>query len=328
MKRRDFFESGARASLAIGALGLTACKDNAGTPNTESVSVQSEGSNPFFRISLAQWSIHRMIREEGFDPYGFARLASGWGFEGLEYVNQLYRDSLEPKGYSAAALKDFVDRSNAESSKYNLPNLLIMIDGEGMLSTPDDTARKAAVQNHLKWIEAAADMGCHSIRVNLNGSTDKESWMRASVESLKALSDLGGPKGINILVENHGGLSSHAALHAEVMEEVGVDNCGTLPDFGNFCIAYDEDGQCTGHYDKYRGMRELLPFAKAISAKSHRFSPDGQEIDIDYTTMLLLIKNSGYTGYISVEYEGDGLTEEAGILATKKLLETSAAQLA
>jgi sugar phosphate isomerase/epimerase len=229
---------------------------------------------------------------------------------------------------SASAMKSFVDRSNSESSKFGLPNLLIMVDGEGMLSTPDDDARKKAVKNHVKWIEAAADMGCHSIRVNLNGSDEAESWKKASVESLKALSDLAAPSGINILVENHGGLSSNGALHAEVMKEVGMDNCGTLPDFGNFCIAYDDDRQCTGHYDKYRGMRELLPYAKAISAKSHRFSPDGQEVDIDYQTMLLLIKNSGYTGYISVEYEGDGLTEEAGILATKKLLETSAASLA
>jgi len=316
----------------MSALGLSACKD----PSKEGENRPEEASRPdrpeagpFFSISLAQWSIHRMIREEGFDPYGFARLSSEWGFEGLEYVNQLYNAALGAENHSAAAIKKFVDKSTAESSKYGLPNLLIMIDGEGNLAASDPAERQQAVANHRKWVDAAADLGCHSIRVNLSGASDPAEWKKASVEGLKALSDLGAQKNMNILVENHGGLSSDASLLAGVMKEVDMPNCGTLPDFGNFCIRRDDSGSaCLEEYDKYRGVRELMPWAKAVSAKSHRFDTEGDEIDIDYRSMLLIVRESGYNGFIGVEYEGMGLTEEAGIRATRDLLLSAAGDLA
>lgn len=329
MKRRDFFNKSIRSGIALSALGLTACKDPKPDPKSPaSLEDPAPEDGLFFKISLAQWSIHRLIREQGTDPYDFAKLATGWGFQGLEYVSQLYRDTLGPEGYSPAAMKNFVDTCNVRSSQYNLPNLLIMVDGEGMLASPDDLERQRAIENHSKWIDAAADMGCHSIRVNLNGSTDPDIWFLHAVDSLKALCDRSERKGINILVENHGGLSSDGVLLSRVIEEVGLDLCGTLPDFGNFCIEKDPDsGDCLREYDKYRGVRELMPYAKALSAKSKRFNREGDEIDIDFRSMLMIAKSSGYSGYISVEYEGDGLTEEAGILATKKLLETAGRNL-
>lgn len=320
MKRRTFIHQGGIAGAAVSLLGMTACKGKAEKP-ADSDSVEME---PFFKLSLGQWSINQMIRTGGVDPYTFAEKAKSWGFTGLEYVNQLYRNTLEPAGYSPEAMQEFVDKCNSEAKKHGMQNVLIMIDGMGNLSTSDEAERIAAVENHYKWVDAAAAMGCHAIRVNLAGSEIQEEWIPNSVDGLTRLCTYAAEKSINVIVENHGGLSSNGALLAEVMTQVNMANCGTLPDFGNFCIRrndpMDYGSGCAESYDIYQGVTEMMPFAKAVSAKAHDFDADGNETHIDYTRMLQIVKDAGYTGFIGVEYEGSQLSEADGILATRELM--------
>jgi sugar phosphate isomerase/epimerase len=288
-------------------------------------------AGPFFKLSLAQWSIHRMINQEGLDPHRFAEKAKEWGFSGLEYVSQLYKGELEAASYAPEAMQAFVDRANSEAKKHGLENLLIMIDGQGDLALSDEGERIAAVENHFKWVDAARAMGCHSIRVNLSGSNDPDEWIANSTDGLRRLATYARDKQINILVENHGGLSSNAGLLARVMAAVNMDNCGTLPDFGNFCIRRkdpkDWSAGCAEEYDRYKGVAELMPFAKAVSAKSHDFNEAGDETNTDYVKMLQIVKDAGYKGFIGVEYEGGGLSEEEGIAATRDLLLKAAKQV-
>ena len=333
MNRRKFIRNGSHAGLALSLLGFHACKEakkEEGDPMDDKGEAM-DSTEPFFKLSLAQWSIHRMVYNEGIDPYTFAEKASKWGFNGLEYVSQLYYKELEKEKFSEEAMAAFVNKSNEEAKKYGLTNVLIMVDGQGDLATSDAAARKAAAENHFKWVDAAAAMGCHAIRVNLAGSAEADEWVANSVDGLKQLAGYAKGKQINVLVENHGGLSSNAALLAGVMAQVDMDNCGTLPDFGNFCIKRadpdDYSAGCAEMYDIYQGVGELMPYAKAVSAKSHVFNADGQEAQIDYTRMLQIVKDAGYRGFIGVEYEGDELGEEAGILATKKLMLETAAKL-
>lgn len=280
-----------------------------------------QSTPPFFKLSLAQWSIHKMIREKGVNPYTFAEKAKKWGFSGIEYVNQLYNKELEAAKYSDTAMAKFVEKCNAEAKKHGVDNVLIMIDGEGNMAVPDAAERKKTVENHYKWVEAAAAMGCHAIRVNLYGEDDPVIWKKASVDSLTQLSTYAKDRNINVIVENHGGLSSNGIMVADVMRTVGMDNCGTLPDFGNFCITRKKDSrECQEMYDIYKGVTELMPHAKAVSAKAHEFDAQGNETHIDYVKMLQIVKDAGYAGYIGVEYEGSGLSEEEGILATKRLM--------
>lgn len=312
--------------MATLVLGLYSCKETK-KAETESTVVSAEDkkeADPFFKLSLAQWSMHKMVFDEGVDPYTFAEKAKGWGFTGLEYVSGLYYKELEKSNFSKEAMAAFVEKNNAESEKHGMQNVLIMIDGQGDLASIDAKERKKAVENHYKWVDAASAMGCHSIRVNLNGSQKPEEWVANSVDGLKQLASYAKDKNVNIIVENHGGLSSNAAMLAEVMKTVNMENCGTLPDFGNFCIKRKGgsyySGECEEEYDMYQGVSELMPFAKGVSAKSYNFNEAGNETKIDYSKMLQIVKNSGYTSYIGVEYEGDELGEEAGILATKELL--------
>jgi len=329
MRSRNFIRSSSLAVISLSFLMLCACKENKKetTENSEVKSTTEQAAEPFFKLSLAQWSINKMIREDGVDPYSFAEKAKSWGFEGLEYVSQLYPADLENNQYSEEAMAAFVEKSNAEAKKHGMQNVLIMIDRQGNLAVNDEKERNEAVENHKKWVDAAAAMGCHAIRVNLNGSMVPEEWKPSAVDGLTKLSTYAKTKNINILVENHGGLSSNGAMHAEVMKTVNMDNCGTLPDFGNFCITRNEDWSCKEAYDKYKGLTELMPYAKAVSAKSNDFDADGNAIDIDYMKLMRTVKDAGYTGFIGVEYEGSILDEEAGIKATKDLMLKVAGEL-
>ena len=318
MERRKFIQN----SLALG-LGATAL----GTLSANTLGQQFLESNlstsPFFKLSLAQWSLHNAIQKGDLNPYDFAAKAKDLGFEGIEYVNDLYRDVMTAKDKNTA-LKQFIAQSNAQAKEHGVENVLIMIDGEGDLAVPSVKERNKAIENHKAWVETAAAMGCHSIRINLFGERDEQAWKAQSAESMLKLGEFAAPYNINIIVENHGYLSSNAALVMEMLKDVNLSNCGTLPDFGNFCLERSKgarwDGACIKEYDRYQGVEELLPRAFAVSAKSHDFNADGNEKHTDYLRMLKLVKSSGYKGFIGVEYEGGGLSEVDGILATKNLL--------
>ena len=319
MKRKNF----------LSILGIAGLGSSMGGFASEKYSSLIIGNTPFFKLSLAQWSLHNNIRGGKMSPYDFGKFAKKHGFEGLEYVNTLYKDVMESKEKSKA-IKSFIKKNNQIVNDLNLENVLIMIDDEGNLSTLNQKKRIKAIENHKIWVEAASEMGCHSIRVNLHGTSDAEKWKVTSSESLSKLSDYASDYNINIIVENHGGLSSNADLLMEVMENVNKDNCGTLPDFGNFCISrkwgYGDDG-CEDEFDKYEGVRKLMPKAFAVSAKSHVFDENGNEKEIDYKKMLSIVKNAGYKGYIGVEYEKISLSEEDGIIATKNLLLKAASEI-
>lgn len=272
-----------------------------------------------FRLSLAQWSFHKAIFSGALDPMDFAKKSQSMGFEGIEYVNTLYNQFLskysDPNEGVMALGKELLKRSE----DHGMVNVLIMIDAQGDLASQAKGKRVQAVDNHKKWVDLAAFLGCHSIRVNLNGAKTLEEWKEASVDGLKMLGAYGKENKINILVENHGGFSSNGAYLAEVMDMVGEDNVGTLPDFGNFCLKYGTNG-CEEEYDKYKGMEELMRHAKAVSAKSHNFDANGNETGIDYPRIMEIVKKSTYSGFVGVEYEGSVLSEEEGIAATRDLL--------
>ena len=318
MERRKFIQNS--LSLGLGAAALSTLSANT---LAESFLSPNLSNSPFFKLSLAQWSLHNAIQKGELDPYDFAAKAKELGFEGIEYVNQLYTDVTKAKN-KGNALKTFIAQSNAQAKQHSVENVLIMIDGEGDLAVPSLSERNKAIENHKIWVETAAAMGCHSIRINLFGERNEQAWKAQSAESMLKLGEFAAPYQVNIIVENHGYLSSNAALVMDMLEEVNRPNCGTLPDFGNFCLERSEGarwgGACVKEYDSYKGVEELMPRAFAVSAKSHDFDSQGNETNTDYLRMLKLVKSAGYNGFIGVEYEGGGLSEIKGILATKNLL--------
>ena len=280
---------------------------------------QEVNTAPFFKLSLAEWSIHKFIQEENGDPFLFASMAKDMGFEGLEYVSGLYDKKIDQLGFDKV-----IDSIKTISEINDMHNVLIMVDGQGDLADPDEKVRNQAVENHKKWVDAAQKLGCHSIRVNTFGTNDPDVWKVTVVDGLKKLSEYAATKNINVLCENHGWLSSDTPKLMEAIHTVNMANCGTLPDFGNWCVKRKDGstwGDCLEEFpDKYEGIKMILTAAQAVSAKSYDFDENGNETTLDYKRIIQMVKDSGYTNYIGVEYEGERMSEKEGILATRDLL--------
>ena len=312
MERREFLalSAGAVGGLCFGGSAMAAAakkKKRAGAKKQAGAKRQAKGGKMPFKISLAQWSYHKRLNGQAkpkMDNLDFAKEAADLGIKGVEYVNQFFKDKAGDAKYLA--------EMNKRAKDVGVKNVLIMCDGEGHLGDPDIAKREQAVVNHHKWVEAAKVLGCHSIRVNAHSEGSFEEQMKLAADGLRRLSEFGAKHEINVIVENHGGLSSDGKWLSGVMKTVGLPNCGTLPDFGNF----------PADADRYEAVKMLMPYAKSVSAKSYDFDDDGDETKIDYYKMMDVVLAAGYKGYVGIEYEGGRLSEKDGIIATKKLLMT------
>ena len=307
MKRRAFNNLLSAGAIGLGLPLLNSC-------NLSNSKIKNE-------ISLAQWSLHKMIKiDKTLNPIDFAKKAKELGFDAIEYVSTLYRPALEKM-----TIPELTKKLISNSKEYGLKNLLVMVDDEGSLSSSDTNEITESVEKHKKWVEMAYELGCHSVRVNLEGEENLEKWKNNSIRGLILLSEFAKSSNINIIVENHGSHSSNGKALSEVIKNVDLDNCGTLPDFGNFCVRRKNNnlysGPCEIEYDKYQGMRDLMPYAKAVSAKSYDFDKSGNETTIDFKQMMDIIKEFNYQGFLGIEYEGNILSEIDGIESTRKLIQ-------
>jgi len=262
-----------------------------------------------FQISLAEWSLHKTLFANEMDNLDFPVTARKLGINGVEYVNQFFKDKAKDKNY--------LSELNKICKNEGVESVLIMCDGEGMVGHPEKDERIKTVENHKRWVDAAAFLGCNSIRVNAASRGTFEEQQKYAADGLQMLCEYGEDKKINVIVENHGGLSSNGNWLAGVMEMVDSKRVGTLPDFGNFVI----NRQTGEEFNRYEGVRLLMPYAKGVSAKSHEFDENGNEVNSDFYRLMKIVKDSGYKGWVDVEYEGSELSEIDGIIATKKLLE-------
>lgn len=266
-----------------------------------------------YKISLAEWSLHKTFSRNGDDNLRFPQIArEEFDIEAVEYVSGFFKEKARDEAYLAEL--------NKRCSDHGVKSLLIMVDGEGALGAPDEAERAEAIENHRQWLEAAKTLGCHSIRVNAQSNGSYEEQLELAADGLARLGEIGAEFGLNVIVENHGGLSSNGAWLAGVMQKVGMDNVGTLPDFGNFCISGRNTPEAVW-YDRYQGMEELMPFAKAVSAKSHEFDAEGNEVHSDFGRIMKIVLAAGYSGYVGIEWEGAEPDEYEGIRLTKRLLE-------
>lgn len=297
LDRRLFLKSAAAAGAAIGF-------GSAVSPAL----FAAEAGEPLFKISLAEWSLHRTLGAGKLDNLDFPALAKNeFGIDAVEYVNQFFKDKAKDNAYLSELKK--------RCSDIGVTSVLIMCDGEGQLGDPVEAERLKSVENHYKWVEAAKFLGCHSIRVNAGSEGSYDEQMKLAADGLRRLTEFGAQHDINVIVENHGGLSSNGAWLAGVMKMVDNPRCGTLPDFGNFQTSPGV------WYDRYKGTEELMPYAKGVSAKSHEFDENGNEVRTDYRRMLKIVLDAGYHGYVGIEWEGETPSEMEGIRLTKNLLE-------
>ncbi len=286
--------------------------------------LQASDAEPRFKISLAEWSLHRALKAGKIEHLDFPRIAKNdFGIDAVEYVNGFFGGS-KMNFKEAAKNKTYLNELLQRSKDAGVYNHLIMVDEEGKLASSDLKEAMKAAEDHKKWIEAAAFLGCATVRVNLHGEGNPDAKKDSSVKVLSELGRFAKPMNINVVVENHGSDSSRGVWLADVMKRINLSNVGLLPDFGNFCISHPwgttQEG-CDNAYDRYKGVEEMLPFAKGVSAKTYDFDENGEQPLIDYKKLMGIVKASSFKGYIGIEYEGNSGNEEEGIRKTKALLE-------
>lgn len=263
---------------------------------------------PAFRISLAEWTINPELKSGKIDHLDFAKVAHDHGIHAIEYVNQFFMDKANDSAYLGEMKKRAAD--------LGVKSLIIMCDREGNIGDPDEAKRNQTVDNHRKWIDAAKFLGCHSIRVNAGSSGTWEEQVKLATDGLAKLTAIGAEHDLNVIVENHGGLSSNADWLAEVIAGVGHERCGTLPDFGNFQIKAGES------YDSYRGVEKLMKWAKGVSVKDTVWDDHGKQTDLDYDRMLKIVLAAGFHGYCGIEHGG-----YAGLNQSREKLEQARERL-
>jgi len=311
LPRREFLRRSTLGAVAFSAMPLGIL------PVSSRPAFANDEKTPF-KISLAEWSLHRALFGKSdlkLNNLEFPEFAQReFGIDAVEYVNQFFKDKAENKEY--------LGELNQRARDAGVRNVLIMVDGEGMVGDPDEAGRKKSFENHKKWIDAAAFLGCHAIRVNAGSKGTWEEQVRSAADGLRHLAEFAESRNLRVLVENHGGLSSNGKWLSEVMRTVNHPHCGTLPDFGNFKVSPTE------MYDRYQGVRELMPFAMAVSAKSHDFDDQGNETATDFHKMLKIVTAAGYHSFVGIEYEGSRLSEVDGIRKTLELLKRVRQELA
>ena len=271
---------------------------------------------PLYKISLAEWSINRSLFDGKMQHLDFARIAKSAGIDAIEYVNQFFKD----KAKDAAYLAEMNSRAKGEG----VTQVLIMCDAEGNLGDPDGVKRQTAVENHFKWVEAAKTLGCHTIRVNGYSSGTPEEQMKLVADGMRKLCEFAEPHGINVVIENHGGLSSNAKWLVETIRRVGHKRAGTLPDFGNFRIAgpgrNNPDAKVES-YDSYTGVAEMMPLAKGVSVKPRVWDAHGNQSDIDLKRMMKIVVDAGWRGHCGIEHGAEGRELES-IVELRRQLES------
>jgi sugar phosphate isomerase/epimerase len=320
LTRRSFLQSAA----VVGAVGAL--------PSVTAAA--ASGKTVPFKISLAQWSLNkRFFKRPGAEPLDnleFAKIARSLGIDGLEYVNQMFADKAADQAY----LGEMKKRAVGEGVK----SLLIMVDREGNIGAPQEAARAKTVENHLKWLDAAAFLGCHSIRVNAasDPKLPPEEQAKLAADGLHRLCLEGDKRGLWVVVENHGGWSSHGKWLVSVMQLADHKRVGILPDLGNFYT----DRVKSELYNPYQGLREFMPWVKeAVSAKAYDWDTgagryytedrrEKTEMTLDYERLMRIVVGAGYHGYVGIEYEGQKHSEIDGIKRTKQALEELQALLA
>ncbi len=311
------------------AFVILSCKNDVKKDDNAFAKAETENTTSVtsdYKHSLAQWSLHKPFQDGSMDPKDFPQIAKDLGFTGVEYVTQLYPEMQDKTNYRETVL-EWAREMKKRADAAGVESVLIMVDRDGELADPDPEKRAEAIEVHKYWMDAAQILGAHSVRANLFGEEDPEKWHELSVASLKELSNYGESIDVNIVIENHGGWSSDGAKLAAVMKEVGSTNAGTLPDFGNFCVKREGGARwgapCVEEYDTYKGIKELMPYAKGVSAKSYNFDESGNETKLDYQRIFQIVDDSGFEGFVGTEYEGPLEDPKEGIALTKALVQKS-----
>lgn len=153
--------------------------------------------------------------------------------------------------------------------------------------------RREQVAMTKAWIDHSVVLGAPCIRVFAGpvpeGRTEEEAFAWA-VECLQECVAYAAQRGIVVALENHGGITSTADQVLRLLNAVDSPWLGLNLDFGNF------------RQDPYAQFARCAPHAVTTHAKRSMRGPSGPE-RVDYGRVIQIMRDAGYRGYLSIEYE-------------------------
>lgn len=320
MKRREFV-------TGLGLAGAAAVTGN--LPSAETAPIKPQP----FTIGLSQWAFHRAIFGDArdhyrtfiknlhsdpdsvlageMDPRDIVWRARELDVGVVDLVNILWFGHGEDKPW----LNDFKTRARDANVTFGV----LMCDQLARSGAADAKERRQSVEDHTRWMETAAELGCPFLRINPYGEGTYLEQCQRSAETLHALAERSADYGLEVIVENHGHPGSNGAWLAMLIEMANHSRVGTYTDLDNFFMG-GWDLNPERRYDRHQGLLDLAPYTKAISAKTHDFDPDGEETTIDYHACLKILIDSGFSGLVSAEFEGNRVDETEGSKLTVELL--------
>jgi hydroxypyruvate isomerase len=248
-------------------------------------------------ISLAQWALVDEVRAGKWKTTEFAKIArEDFGLNGIEYVNTLFEVPTE----------DYLKTLKKNAEDHNVTSVLIMVDSEGDGCMPTAEGRRQFEINHRKWIDAARYLGCSAIRTNCRGpeGVDKNEALKWAVESYNMLLEYAASAQINVVIENHGGVSNDADFMVALMKQVDSPYFGTYPDWR----------EPSKEFDNYTYLEKTLPYAGGMSYRN-------QPTEELTAKMIRLTKSSGYRGWYGIESSGRDEIKKGKSLLNKYLFE-------
>lgn len=294
---RRLFLQGAASALAVGVVS--------GFAGAQEV---PPGGEPF-AVSLSQRSLRGEFAASRLDPLDFPKVARSLGIAAVEYEGQFYRKKVANRKY----LAELSRRAAGEG----VTSVLLLVDEDGALGSREEKARRRVVDRHEKWLEAAALLGCKAVRVVARTEGTEDDAVAWLSDGLRRLCVLAQPLGIDVLVENQDGFSANGSWLVELLNAVSHPRCGSRASFGSATLGNE----------RLRQLRELMPSARSVCAKSYDFDDRGEELSINYAQMLKIVMDAGYRGHVAIEYEGTRLSEQAGLARAKQLLGRVSARL-
>jgi acyl-CoA thioesterase-1 len=259
-------------------------------------------------VGLSMYSLRELVRAKTLDPLDYPAFAKQeFGLTAVDlWEGGLPADKLDDDIY----LGTLRDRAAQNGSDLFLL-MAGVVDATG--ATPEERVADAA--KHFPSVHRAAVLGCRYLRVFVKAPPiDRSEAVARCVEALRPLAVHAGMNNVTLVIEpGSSELSSLGDFLAEVAARLADPRCRLMPDFGKL------------KGDVYAGTAAMMPHAAVVSAKMHNFDADGRQVDFDYARLMRIVRASGFSGIVAIEWEGKGLVPIEGVRQSRLLIERSLA---
>ena len=160
----------------------------------------------------------------------------------------------------------------------------VQIDQPYNLASADEAERQASVALVNEWVDVARAVGAPSIRANAGTG-----MVATAVRSLREVAAYARTRGVRLLTENHGGISTDLPVLLQILDALDGD-VRAVADFGNF-----PDGT-----DRFDALARLIPYTDLVSAKTLLFD-GGEHTSFDFDRCVRTAEAAGFRGVYSGE---------------------------